>query len=212
MQFGPAPHIKLAIVDGDLVLFDISQDAYLAVSRDDAANAICALQGGDHCVNDPVLAELLAQQLFLEAKQPWIASIHRHPQALPPASAPCRQLRLLFPFVRAAIGSWFALRKADSRWVSRPNFSGTDRAISTEQMAGIMSQFEAWRILVPGSGRCLVQSMILMRFLALLQIRAEWVFGVRTHPFEAHCWVEWRSYILNDSADHAGWYTAIARL
>lgn len=183
MSFGPAPHIKVAIVDGDLVLFDIIQDAYIAVSRDDAAHAIDALCGGDHCANDPVVAALLAQRLFVEDAKPWAIEDRRSLQALPATNRRCRQLRFILPFARAAVESYFALRRADFRWTNRPTIRGAGRTVSAEQMAGIMSQFEDCRIWVPSSGRCLVQSMILMRFLAFLQIRAEWVFGVRTHPF-----------------------------
>jgi hypothetical protein len=37
------------------------------------------------------------------------------------------------------------------------------------------------------------------------------VFGVRTHPFEAHCWLEKDRVILDDTVEHVRWFTPIAR-
>lgn len=82
---------------------------------------------------------------------------------------------------------------------------------SPQRISGIVQWFERLRIFVPRSGRCLIQSLLLLHFLRLLGIRPELVLGVRTHPFEAHCWVEWNSLVLNDSVDHVSWYTTIAR-
>lgn len=88
---------------------------------------------------------------------------------------------------------------------------GNRPELSARRVAGIVEWFASLRIFIPRTGRCLVQSLLLMHFLRLLRIHSELVFGVRTHPFEAHCWVEWNSYVLNDSIDHVCWYTVIAR-
>lgn len=212
MHLGPAPHVRVALVDGDLVLFDIDRDDYLAVAREDAAETTNALTGHHYRLDDAVLTELLAQQLIVARSACWEQTTRQDPTDLPqPRSVP-RRLGNIVAFVRAALGTYFALRRHDSRWARPPSIRGSLANPSRDELASIVAQFHSWRILVPGTGRCLVQSMMLIRFLAFLQIQAEWVFGVRTHPFEAHCWVERELLILNDSTDHARWFNVIARI
>ncbi|MDM7955799.1 lasso peptide biosynthesis B2 protein [Blastomonas sp.] len=212
MSVGPAPNISLAVVDGDLVLFDIGQDTYLAVDRDAARNSVNALLGHSYTPSDPVLTELIAQGLLLRGAPPWMPDAKPRPQPLPAVQCKHSQDRLTIPFLRASLGTYLALQKRDNRWAAVLPVQDIGNDPSPEQMASIIGQFENWRILIPGTGRCLVQSMMLMRLLAIIKIKAEWVFGVRTHPFEAHCWVEWQSMVLNDSPDHVSWFTVIARL
>lgn len=211
MVFGPAPHVRIALVDGDLVLFDIDQDDYLAVARDMAIETVNALSGTSYRTDDPVLTELLDQELVIPQPALWEPDVGRQFTELPQPRSSLPRLSAFISFVRAALGTRFALRRHDAWWAQVPAIRGRASNPTPDELASIVAQFESWRILVPGTGRCLVQSMMLMRFLALLGIKAEWVFGVRTHPFEAHCWVEREMLILNDAADHARWFTIIAR-
>jgi hypothetical protein len=51
-----------------------------------------------------------------------------------------------------------------------------------------------------------------MRFLAMSGVSAEWIFAVRSNPFEAHCWVQSGSVVLNDVIDEVRAYTPIMRV
>ncbi|MGB3624183.1 MAG: lasso peptide biosynthesis B2 protein [Henriciella sp.] len=59
---------------------------------------------------------------------------------------------------------------------------------------------------------CFFSSMVLMRFLLSFSIRADWVFGVRLSPFDAHCWISHGNLLLNETRDKAAEYTEIMRL
>ncbi|HEY0340629.1 MAG TPA: lasso peptide biosynthesis B2 protein [Steroidobacteraceae bacterium] len=48
---------------------------------------------------------------------------------------------------------------------------------------------------------CLLDSLTLMHFLARYGVPATWVFGVKTDPFYAHCWVQHGDFVFNDSPD-----------
>lgn len=211
MKLGPAPNVRIAFVDGDLIIFDITRDDYLAVARTDATETASALLGKGYCPDDPVLTELLDQKLIVAWPDCWKPDEKPHPVALPPARTQVQRFRFLMPFLRATLGTWLALQRRSTRWTISPSPDRRSENLTPYELASIVERFARWRIFVPGSGRCLVQSMILMRFLAYLHIDAEWVFGIRTHPFEAHCWVERDGMILNDAVDHARWYTVIAR-
>jgi hypothetical protein len=56
---------------------------------------------------------------------------------------------------------------------------------------------------------CLLDSLTLLHFLAAEDIHPEWVFGVKTEPFDAHCWVQHGEAVLNDVPDRVRQYSPI---
>jgi hypothetical protein len=56
---------------------------------------------------------------------------------------------------------------------------------------------------------CLLDSVTLLRFLAGYGVFPDWVFGVKTEPFHAHCWVQQGGYVFNDSPDCVGEFAPI---
>jgi hypothetical protein len=48
---------------------------------------------------------------------------------------------------------------------------------------------------------CLLDSLTLTHFLARYGVFPTWVFGVKTDPFYAHCWVQQGDFVFNDSPD-----------
>jgi hypothetical protein len=58
-------------------------------------------------------------------------------------------------------------------------------------------------------GACLLDSLALVTFLAQYGLHPHWVFGVRTAPFHAHCWVQYGSVLFNDVPDRVRQYSPI---
>lgn len=56
---------------------------------------------------------------------------------------------------------------------------------------------------------CLLDSLTLLHFLAAYGVYPEWVFGVRTAPFDAHCWVQRGELLFNDHPDRVSQYSPI---
>lgn len=56
---------------------------------------------------------------------------------------------------------------------------------------------------------CLLDSLTLVHFLAAEGIHPDWVFGVKTEPFDAHCWVQQGEAVLNDAPDRVQQYSPI---
>jgi hypothetical protein len=56
---------------------------------------------------------------------------------------------------------------------------------------------------------CLLESLSLLTALGSYRLHAHWVFGVRTEPFFAHCWLQELDCVLNDSVDHVRQFTPI---
>jgi hypothetical protein len=58
-------------------------------------------------------------------------------------------------------------------------------------------------------GACLYDSLTLVHFLSHYRIYPDWVFGVQTKPFAAHCWVQQGDVVFNDTPEHVRRYTPI---
>ncbi|MGH8181000.1 MAG: lasso peptide biosynthesis B2 protein [Steroidobacteraceae bacterium] len=56
---------------------------------------------------------------------------------------------------------------------------------------------------------CLLDSLTLLHFLGAAGFHPDWVFGVKTDPFDAHCWVQHGEMLLNDVPDRVRQYSPI---
>ena len=56
-------------------------------------------------------------------------------------------------------------------------------------------------LLLTSFEQCRFRSIVLTRFLSLYGVHTRWVFGVRTSPFKAHCWIEYDGIVLTDYID-----------
>jgi Transglutaminase-like superfamily len=63
--------------------------------------------------------------------------------------------------------------------------------------------------LVPAQGECLFRSFMLLAFLRSKGFDATWVFGVRTWPFQAHCWLQVGEVVVDDAVDRISPFTPI---
>ena len=61
----------------------------------------------------------------------------------------------------------------------------------------------------PFQGECLFRAFLLLAYLRLEGRHATWVFGVRTYPFQAHCWLQVGDMVLNDAVERICGYTPI---
>jgi hypothetical protein len=56
---------------------------------------------------------------------------------------------------------------------------------------------------------CLLESIVLLELFARYDLYPQWVFGVHTRPFAAHCWLQYQDLVLNDTAERVSAYTPI---
>lgn len=84
------------------------------------------------------------------------------------------------------------------------------REINLNLAAEAVAVFDRLRPLAfTAQDKCLFDSLVLIEFLARMQIFPTWVIGVRTRPFCAHSWVQAGDVVLNDLHEHVGKYTPI---
>jgi Transglutaminase-like superfamily len=74
----------------------------------------------------------------------------------------------------------------------------------------LVEAFGRYRIfLFSSKNECLYDSLALIEFLARHRVYPDWVFGVQTRPFSAHCWVQYGGIVFNDTVEHVSGYTPI---
>lgn len=190
---GPGPH-HASLADGvhavrvgvDLVLLDLAGDDYLCLPE-------CGdLEVAGRQVHGPMdtLLRLAAEEL-----------LHAHDIAEDRAGPPLTPTRRLTPApsIRPGLRDilTFGAIWIDAMW-RRPTLLELDRRYARrsgrrtdpEALAGRVEIFRQLLPFAPWTGACLLQAELLLRFLNAADLDADWVFGVRTFPFLAHCWLQ----------------------
>jgi len=216
MQYGLSPHVHLADVDGDLVLMDTRHNQYFCIARDAAAAVRGELVGGNRFRGHlALLGELEAAGLYgsQDSVQPFQAVPHLAEVDIFGELPDALSFGDMLALTRAAARAWCRLRLGrPSDWLETArhrNRMARHTEMAAARVHALARRSYLARALFPGAARCLPNSMLLLELLDLNGLGARWVFGVRTFPFEAHCWVEHEGVILNDTIDHVRWYTPI---
>lgn len=71
-------------------------------------------------------------------------------------------------------------------------------------LGDLIAAFECAERLIVERDKCLLRSLALQDFLARHGHVSALVFGVRLHPFRAHCWLQHGSTVLNDTIEVIG--------
>lgn len=196
-------------VDGDIVLMDVQADAFLCIARDRMPDGSVAHREAIDQDAELRVEEHLAAAGFDVARWRWADPDLAHPRCdvrHVDAQGAFPAVVALPRMIVAGLATAMRLRGPIARYRVRRRAC---RPIDDVSLARLVATFDELRAFVPRLGRCLPHSLCLRDFLGLHGIGADIVFGVRTHPFEAHCWVERDGHVLNDTADHVAWFTPI---
>jgi hypothetical protein len=203
-----------ATADGpDLVILDVARDAYFCLP--DAARGLRLRLGAQDLVGlDAGLgADLQAAGLATATDQARRAGLVFTPPTrdlfgCPRVRPSCAET---LGFVWTLVTSGLAFhRQTFARMIA----SISDRPILDlgAAAARIERRALAFRALLPWSpvqGACLFQALWLRLYLRQAGLDAAWVFGVRTWPFSAHCWLQSGDLVLNDTAERVAAYRPI---
>lgn len=201
--------VHAAAVGRDLVLLDLVEDAYFCVPD--------AGQPGDSFHLDPGELEANAQGLLRDAG--LIVPGLRQGSAPPLPSKATRDLTVDMsrPLPVNDILSVLAARADLRRAGPDPTVSALLAAAGSRseqvqdealvfRLATAFDRLTPW---LPGSLLCLQRAALLRRMLTRHHQSADWVFGVRTWPFRAHCWLQFDGVCLTDDAERLRAYTPI---
>lgn len=104
---------------------------------------------------------------------------------------------------------WYSLQQTVESVRNRQNGRTPVQQSRHHELYRLVAAFHHLR---PYYGRkylCLYDSLALLEFLARHRLFPQWVFGVTAEPFSAHCWVQDKSCVLNDSVECVRGYTPI---
>ncbi|WP_313453330.1 lasso peptide biosynthesis B2 protein [Brevundimonas sp.] len=204
-----APHIHLARCHDDIVVLDVRADAYALLT--DAGPLIRTGAHPDRIMVDADTGEeLLALGLLASEPDPSRTPIPALVGEIPAVDDSIPRRRLVAAAFDSVLASAdFAQRPfadliaaASRRKASkRPH---PDRAIA--EAAGAFLAVHPW---IPFEGDCLQRGYRLHDHLHRSGVAARWVFGVRTWPFLAHCWVQVGDRVVGDTRERVSGFTPI---
>jgi len=159
-------------------------------------------------VTDPAQGKVVAPVVIDEAKVSLV-----EPELL---ERPDATWAHFWSLVRAHVAAKWSLKRRPIKEVVEAVRARKERAAESPQtleVSRVRTLVAAFLLLRPilytAQNACLLDSLTLVRFLALYGVFPDWVFGVKTEPFHAHCWVQQDGHVFNDSPDFVGEFAPI---
>lgn len=203
---GLADGIGIAVLGDVVIVLDIHRNRYSLI-RGNAASVLAAAASGDPVNPDSPEARALRFHHWLapagRPPGPWF-----HPGELPRAEAsvleggdpPGWPRAIDFRIAAICLKTRLDLRfRPLSRILRglRMNWRGRSMA----DLVAAARQFDRGRRHTPFTPRCLPDALAFLRFARARGHAAHLVFGVKLHPFEAHCWAQSGGLVLTDPLD-----------
>ncbi len=212
-RYALSPNVFAVKHDGDLVFLDVRADAYYCVSQPGGDLRLCG--PGRLAAASPAVAEALIAAGLIRADSAG------RPEPFPsPAPPVASALALDYPPPSGADLGLAAAALADlglSYW-GRPFSAVLETARAGKPpvpetppagMLALVAGFHRWAPYAPTSAKCFLRSFMLQRLLSRAGFGADWVIGVRTWPFRAHCWLQCGGLVLDDDHERVAPFTPI---
>ncbi|WP_191555747.1 lasso peptide biosynthesis B2 protein [Brevundimonas aurantiaca] len=224
------PKTFVCIADGVAVFLDLPADDYLCLDPAQTAGLrrLLGLQGGDPAPadveEDTALAAILmdadlltidphgGKQAAILSGSAWMRELPRFPVGAGPVVKPRHTAGMLKAYLTARtllrlrslehVVRRVAARKAATLSVEHP-----------ERERELVEIFLRLRpLLITRKDQCLLNALFLIEFLAGFGVYPDWWFGIRVHPFGAHCWVAKDALLYDEDVETVCEYTPIMRV
>lgn len=208
-----APGVGFCHAGDDLIFLDVRRDRYIELrgERRAAFERFCVREPND----SEAMEGLIDTGLFVRSETATaIAAIEVDVPTSDLAAAPIPRNRLAS--IGAAGLSLYWARKAllpgrlaatlDGLAAAKMARAGAPKDIGLAALASTYGEARRW---VPIPPRCLVDSLALYRLSLRNGFAPTLVFGVRSNPFAAHCWLQSHSVVLTGTAEEAHNYRPV---
>ncbi|MCH4269656.1 MAG: lasso peptide biosynthesis B2 protein [Brevundimonas sp.] len=207
-----APDVYLARIDDDVMMLDLLADQYRCLLGAGDAFQIQAngqIIAADNDVADELKAVGIAVDRPLTTPRPILIPADRE---LPLSQSPSldKELRCILALGFGALA--FRGKSLEELIKTEPVVPKRVRPFRDEELTALVGTARRARPWVPFEGECLQRSFQLRRFLGSRGAAVDWVFGVRTWPFAAHCWLQTGDLVVGDRLDRVGRFTPIMRV
>lgn len=200
-------------IDGQIVYLDVLANRYSRL--DMASGSLVARDEVDKL--RPELKEIIARRGWLGDVMTARSSACLVQKPEREHFAECDQGDLAARHLTAAFGALARARLAIARrsfdallWrVQENNAFARQIARPVARRSDLVMAFEYAERMVIRKNRCLLRSIALQHLLARRGCESTLVFGVRLHPFQAHCWLQEEELVLNDTMEHVGAFKII---
>ena len=213
MRFEPTPHAWLAWPGEDLVILSLADEQYSCLPG--YGDMVIQSERGDLEVRDAEAAEELIEAGLIRPVGRQLSRRDHHVHA---AWTDLEDVSPRSPCWRDRLDMARAVLFMTQRYYGRPLAAMVAGARQARPEAprpdddGLVNRAMSFRTLLPWTpwqGECLFRSFMLLSFLRMAGFDASWVFGVRTWPFQAHCWLQAGDMVLDDAADRVATFTPI---
>jgi hypothetical protein len=212
-----APNVHAVSIGDDLVLLDVANDAYFCMPSGAGGGTV---PSGASClrVSDNALRAEMTGLGLLSDKSVAPAQLARLALCRPTRDVLDEPPRLpswrdLVPVLRLLWDAKFVYRRRSLADLLKLTLRETEPSVVARAPSdALMAEVRRFRHLVlwaPVSPKCLLLSFLLLRHLRRAGHDAAWVFGVRSWPFAAHCWLQVSDVILDDAHERLTAYEAV---
>lgn len=207
IRLWPTQGRHLAQVEEDLLILDVAGDRYDCVPE--AGEVLRFIDGVVETDDIDVVAMLEASGAF---------STGAPKQANRQATFPSRELHPIgqagwalraLAAVSLVTAAFRFRRLSFAELVSDYDIPRNRGFIDEVRLAACVSAAEEVLPLIPFEGVCLKRAYQLRHFLRSQGVATDWVFGVRTWPFAAHCWLQVGDMLIADRLERVRRYTPI---
>ena len=207
----PVAGTFLARVDDDVIVLNLAEDRYDGLLG--AGDAIALDErGAIQVVDADIAAELIAGGIATAAqplsRNPRPVAARRELQS-DPAPAGRDVLRAAISLITATLR--FRGRSLLSLVTFQHRLRGAE-AISEARLGELVGAARVARPWIPFEGECLQRSFLLRAHLAAQGVATDWIFGVATWPFAAHCWLQIGDLVVGDRLSRVSRFTPIMRV
>ncbi len=207
------PLVHATTVEDDVVFLNLRADDYFCLPAAAAQVRLRDDRWGLDIVDETLAADLFAAG-FIAAREPDRALPARQSALVAVRSAirdsyPLPEPSDALALVRSSLD--VAMRYRGRSFAEIVGRARPDRTANSEPgaLCDAVDAFHRWVPFAPVSGKCLLRSFMLRQLLDRRGLPHDWVFGVATWPFQAHCWLQVDDLVLDDTFEHVSGYRPI---
>lgn len=228
-QYWLSPHVHVCVTDDYAVALDLRRDKYIGIGREHlpalaAAVADWPVTAASNA-QPSALSKVLLEQMLAAGLLTTDAPVGGAPRTrvVSQARLAATEADLEYrPVITARNVAQVLIAAARAKvllkW--RPIETVVARVRRRKENAGSRFDLEAARPLIEAflylrplffttKDECLFDSLVLVELLARNHLFPDWLFGVSTHPFRAHSWVQADDRVLNDLPERISQFTPI---